>query len=100
MKKSAQWSKGHRGKFSFETNQEGQLEVLKTWMDMDPRIADEEISVVVKDIRPLPNLNRSLSNPKMTKATGKKLRSIDDAIKSAEKEHARMEMELRSMRNN
>ena len=93
VKKSAQWSLGHRGKFSFETNKEGQLEGLKTWMDMDPRIADEEISIAVKDILPL-------SNPKMTKATGKKLRSIDDAIKSAEEEHARMEMELRSMRNN
>ena len=62
-------------------------------MDMDPRIADEEISIAVKDILPL-------SNPKMTKATGKKLRSIDDAIKSAEEEHMHMEMELRSMRNN
>lgn len=91
VKKSAQWSLGHRGKFSFETNQAGQLEGLKTWMDMDPRIADEEISVAVKDIRPL-RLKSGVSV--------KKLRSIDDAIKSAEEEHARMEMELRSIKNN
>ncbi len=91
VKKSAQWSLGHRGKFSFETNQAGQLEGLKTWMDMDPRIADEEISIAVKDILPL----RLRSG-----RTGKKLRSIDDAIKSAEEEHMHMEMELRSMRNN
>ena len=60
-------------------------------MDMDPRIADEEISIAVKDILPL----RLRSG-----RTGKKLRSIDDAIKSAEEEHMHMEMELRSMRNN
>jgi hypothetical protein len=92
LQRSAQWSLGHRGKFAFDTNNEGQLEGLKTWMDMDPRIADEEISIAVKDIRPL--------SRKMTAVSVKKLRSINDAIKSAEEEHAHMEMELRSMKNN